>query len=401
MNDEIVLRDYQAIRQGLRSRALAQALYDTSGVLMSDVLLTLHGDEHLRRRRIENRLFRRGTFRCYERNLVPGLIEEALAPSVAAGCGDLLPLGHRTTMNLTALVAGVDRVQGDDAESDLLYHYVVRFSDAATLVHSKREHDAVRAEAAVALEEFERDFFAQSLARRQELVAEFRADRLAEDELPRDVLTALLVSQEELGLDHDAIRREVAFYLQAGSHSSANAFTHAVDDLFGWFVDHPEDRARAVEDTAFLQRCVHESMRLNPASPVAWRRAIEDTEVAGCPVHSSAKVVLDLHAANRDESVFGADADRFNPYRTTPPAVPAWGQTFGGGMHSCIGQELDAGVAPRSGDAPENQVYGTIPLMVAAVLRHGAVPDPEHPPRLDPESERPHFASYPVLFDAV
>ena len=397
ISDEFVLRDYASIREGLRNRTLAQALYDEGGVLMRGVLLTLHGEEHLRRRRIENRLFRRGTFRYYEHELVPRLIEEALAPVVAAGHADLLPLGHRTTMNLTALIAGIDRVRGDEAETDLLHHYVVRFSEGATLAHSKRDHDEVRAEIAVALDEFEHDFLTHSLARRRELVERLQAGLLEQEELPRDVLTALLVRENELGLDHEAIRREVAFYLQAGSHSSANSFTHAMDDLFTWFEEHPGDRAHAVEDIAFLQRCVHESMRLNPASPVAWRRALEDSEVAGYPVHSSAKVVFDLRAGNRDESVFGPDADRFNPHRTTPATVPPWGQTFGGGMHACIGMELDAGVVPPPGETPEDHVYGTIPLMVRAALRHGARPDPDNPPRRDTESERPHFASYPIL----
>jgi cytochrome P450 len=398
-SDELVLRDYASVRDGLRKRALKQALYDAGGELKRGVVLTLHCDEHLKRSRNENRLFRRGTFRWYEQELVPKLIEEALAPAVAAGRTDLLELGHRTTMNLTALIGGIDRLRGDEAETDLLHHYVVQFSEAATLAHSKRDHEAVLAEVAEALEQFDRDFFTVSYERRVELVGRFRAGELAEDELPRDVLTALLVSQAELGLGRTDIRREVAFYLQAGSHSSANAFTHAMDDLFTWFVDHPDDRQRVLDDVAFLQRCVHESMRLNPASPVAWRRAVEDAEVAGCPVHVSGKVVLDLRAGNRDEAVFGADAARFNPHRTVPAAVPPWGQTFGGGMHACIGMELDAGVVPRAGDPPEEHVYGTIPLMVRAALRHRARPDPDDPPRRDTESERPHFGRYPILLD--
>src|SRR5690349_11230138 len=79
---ELVLTDYVSIRDAFRRRSLAQALYDSGGVLMSGVLLTLHGDEHLRRRRIENRLFRRGTFRFYEREYVPSLIAETFAPYV-------------------------------------------------------------------------------------------------------------------------------------------------------------------------------------------------------------------------------------------------------------------------------------------------------------------------------
>jgi cytochrome P450 len=395
---ELVLTDYASIRDAFRQRALKQALYDEGGVLMRDVLLTLHGDEHLRRRRVENRLFRRGTFRHYEAELVPRLIAESLAPAVAEGRGDLLPLGHRTTLELTALIAGVDRTPGDAAEADRLHHYVVRFSAGATLVHSTRDHDEVRDEVRRALAEFDEEFVRPSAARRRELLARVERGGLGEEELPRDILTVLLRHADELGVDDDLVRREVAFYLQAGSHSSANAFTHAMDDLFGWFGEHPEDRARAREDTAFLQRCVHESIRLNPASPVAWRRAVADCELDGRTVARDTKVVFDLRAANRDASVFGPDADRFDPMREVPAAVPPWGQSFGGGMHACIGMELDAGVAPPAGGAPDGtHVYGTIPLMVRAMLDHDARPDPDDPPRRDETSERPHFASYPVL----
>lgn len=397
---ELVLTDYASIRDAFRQRSLAQALYDVGGVLMKDVLLTLHGDEHLRRRRMENRLFRRGTFRYYEREYVPGLIEETFAPSVAAGKADLLPLGHHTTMNLTALIAGIDVASGHAEETERLHHYVVCFSEGATLVHSTRDHDEVRREIVVALEEFDREFMRPSLERRRELLARFAAGEIEDDDLPRDILTVLLRNQDELELTPETIRREVAFYLQAGSHSTANAFTHAMDDLFEWFGDHPDERSHTREDTVFLQRCIHESIRLNPASPVAWRRAVDESEIGSCPVPRDAKVVFDLRAGNRDPNVFGPDAGVFNPYRELPAAVPPWGQSFGGGMHACIGMELDAGVLPDLAEPAGDHVYGTLTLMVKAMLDHDARPDPENPPRRDEASVRPHYSSYPVLLGA-
>jgi cytochrome P450 len=272
----------------------------------------------------------------------------------------------------------------------------MRFSEGATLVHSTRDHDEVRRESGIALAEFDRDFMQPSLLRRRRLLDRFATGELVEDDLPKDVLTLLLRNEEELALTPEQMRREVAFYVQAGSHSTANAFTHAMDDLFGWFGEHPEERAHACDDTLFLQRCIHESIRLNPASPVAWRRAVDEAEIGNCPVPRDGKVVFDLRAGNRDREVFGADADVFNPYRELPPGVPPWGQSFGGGMHACIGMELDAGVWPGPKDGAEH-VYGTLTLMVKAMLDHGARPDPDNPPRRDETSVRPNYASYPVL----
>src|SRR3954471_2831768 len=101
---QLTLSTYAELWDGFRQRDLRQRLYDAGGVVMRDALLDLHGEEHRRRRRVENRLFRRGTFRWWESELVPRMIDEAFAPSLAAGSGDLVQLGYRTTMNLTARV---------------------------------------------------------------------------------------------------------------------------------------------------------------------------------------------------------------------------------------------------------------------------------------------------------
>jgi cytochrome P450 len=396
---EILLDDYDSVQQAFRRKAMKQALYDEGGVIMKDALLALHGQEHRERRRLENRLFRREVFRHYDQHLMPRTIEETIKPFVAAGRADLLPIGHRTTLNLTALLSGIDRPEGTPEETERLYAFVLKFSEGATLVHSARDHEEVRSEVASMLEEFDEDFLQPSMARRRELLVQFEAGDLEEDDLPWDVLTLLMRNQDDLHLPYEVLRREIAFMLQAGSHSSANAFTHAMDDLFAWFADHPEDRARCLEDRVYLQRCVHESLRLHPASPVAWRTALEDVELRdGRRIEAGTKVVMDLMAANRDPAAFGDHPDEFDPHRCPVEGVPAWGHTFGGGMHVCIGQELDGGVTAQDDGETVVDVFGVVPLMVEAMLVHGAEPDPEKPPTWDTSSERPHFGSYPVVF---
>jgi len=399
---EVVLTDYHDVQQAFRRKALKQALYDEGGVIMRDALLTLHGQEHRARRRLENRLFRREVFALYDREFMPAIIAETLEPFVAAGKADLLPIGHRTTLHLTARIAGIDRTEGTTEETEELYRFVLKFSDGATLVHSTRDHEVVRAEVASALEEFDARFLQPSAVRRRELLERFSAGQLDEDELPKDVLTVLLRNQDQLHLPDDVVRREIAFYLQAGSHSSANAFTHAMDDIFGWLEQHPEDRERLTEDRAFLQRCVHESFRLHPASPVAWRLVTEDTQLRdGRTVSEGTKIVMDLMAANRDPAVFGEDADRYNPHRQPADGAPLWGHTFGGGMHVCIGQELDGGISwEQAGGDAQQHVLGVVPMLVLSLLQAGVRPDPDDPPRWDEGSERPHFGAYPVRFGA-
>ena len=399
---EVRLSTFEAVREAFRQKDLKQSLYDEGGVVMAGVLLTLHGDEHRSRRRLENRLFRRDTFRRYERDLVAEIISGTVAPFVAAGRADLVQVAYRVIMNLTALIAGLDRA-GTVEETESLLRYTKLFSVGATLAHSTRDHAEVRAEVAAGLADFEAEFLAPSVERRRKLLDQVAAGVLAEEALPPDVLTTLLRNEDDLDLPPDLILREVAFYLQAGSHSTANAFTHTMHELFTWVAAHPEDLARSREDRLFLQRCSHEALRLYPASPVACRVAMAPVRLrTGTEIGAGTAVVLDLMTANRDPAVFGADAGSFDPERTLPDGVAPWGHSFGGGMHACIGAELDGGLDPAATrDSPGDHLFGTVTTLAAAVLDAGVRPDPDRPPALDPDTSRPHFGSYPVIFESA
>ena len=397
----ITLDGYADVREAFRRHDLEQALYDAGGVVMADSLLVLHGADHRRRRRVENRLFRRGTFRYWEKAFLRDVVRDTLAPFAAAGRADLVELGYRTIMNLTAMVAGLDQPTGSVAETDALYRFAKKFSEGATLVHSTRDPDEVRAEVQAALEEFDALFLQPSIERRRRLLERLGAGEVTEDDLPRDVLTALLRNWDELGIDRDVLRRECAFYLQAGSHSTADAFTHAADDFFAWTRRDPRAAEKARQEPAVLQRCVYETLRLHPASPVAQRRALAPISLrGGVEIPDGAFVVLDLAAANRDPQVFD-HPDVYDPLREVPPEVPRWGHAFGGGMHACIGTELAGGVPAPDDPTPDQaheQVLGTVTLMLEALLTAGARPDPDAAPQRDPHSARDHFASYPVVF---
>ena len=153
-----------------------------------------------------------------------------------------------------------------------------------------------------------------------------------------------------------------------------------------------------------LQRFVHESLRLHPSSPESWRRATGPLVLPGeGEVAEGSKVIIDLQTANRDRSVFGDDADRFNPYRDRPPQVSPAGLSFGGGMHVCLGMNLVAGTVLRSDDEydPQNHQYGTLATILRELLARGMRPDPERPPQKIEASERDVWSMYPVRFDPV
>lgn len=395
----VTVTTHDEARDVFRQKHLRQALYDAGEVVMADVLVNLHGDEHRDRRRLENRLFRRESHLRYERELFPPIVADTLAPHVTRGHAELVGLSHQMMMNLAAFTAGVDRPLGTPEETEHLYSYMMRFIEGATLAHYTGDRAAKRAEVAAALDAFDREFLAPSIARRRHELDRLRAGAITEDELPRDVLTLLLRRGDELALTPDVVLRETCFYLLAGAHTSATAFVRTLHNVFGMTRTARVDAARAREDLGFLQRCVHETVRLQPSSPVAMRWALDDVVMkSGRSIRSGDKVVIDLMAANRDPEVFGPDPDRFDPHRVVPDGIGRAGLSFGSGMHACIGKELAAGVDVDVAAPDGETLYGLVPVAVQAVLRAGGRPDADRPAVLDPTSERGYWASYPVVF---
>jgi cytochrome P450 len=387
---------YEAAEELLRRTDLRQALYDEGAILMRKVLVNLHGQEHLVRKRVVSKILRPAFFHFYERQVFRPTLAETLAPYVAAGKADLVEFGYRVMVSLTCDFAGIDRPERSAEEADRIVMLLRTFGKAATLGQALGDRAAISADIQRALDEFDERFFTPSLRRREAMLAA-HAGRGDED-APRDVLAAMLHGSEALSTSHDVLMKEMAFYLMAGAHTSIHSTTHAVHEFLEWVKAHPEDRERADADPFFLQRCVYESIRLHPSSPTAGRRPTAPTQIAGYGAMTEDDViVIDLHAANRDTGVFGPDAATFNPHRQAARLTSLAGLSFGIGMHACIGRNLAAGTEPRPDGAAADHHYGTIPLVLRALLDHGVRRDPADAARLDATTVRKTWAYYPIL----
>jgi len=397
---EYEVSSYDGCVHALKQPDLRQSLYDAAAIMMSDVLVNLHGKEHRARRLIEGTIFRKDVFLHYEKNFLPRTLDETIRPFLEDGRGDLVDIGYRVMMNLTVDFAGIDRPKRSHEETSELLRLLKDFSLAPALGQSLNDDiEPKKARIRKAMAEFDERFFTPSRRRREALLAEVEAGRMEKDELPDDVLMALILGQEKLQMTDEQFLQEGIFYMLAGAHTTIHSLAHAMHELFEWLDAHPEDIALLKDDPFFIQSCVFESLRLHPSSPVAKRRALcPVTLVEGEEVAEGEEVVVNMRQANRNPEFFGEDPDRYNPHREVTGGKTAYGLSMGYGMHACIGRNLAIGVEPRPNSTCEDHQYGTVPLIVESLLRFGVQRDPEGEPRKDEAITRITWSEYPVVF---
>lgn len=372
------------------------------GNIRDGIVSTSHGAVHRARRRVENTQFRPERLREYEKELFPAIMGSMLDRLIGRGTVDLFPLGELLAVTLAARRAGLDPDTDDLDELRRLVSYVDAFSQGSAILDA-RDPDAVRALVRAALDSFETEFVRPAWQRRAALIEDVQAGRLDRSALPSDILTVLLLHRDEpnMALEDDGrVVREVATYLQGGTHTSSQTLINALDLLFGL----GEQAARALErvatDLLFAQRCIHETLRLRPTTPRIKRHAEADTVVAGTPIPKGALVILDVAQANRDPALFGPNPDEFDPDRAVDADIPRWGLSFGAGPHQCPGRIVAGGLpVPADGIADPDHLFGLVALMLQEIVRRGVTPDPDARPARDDRTERfTRWRSYPVRF---
>lgn len=394
------LTAYRDCERALKLPDLKQALYDEGAILMDQVLVTLHGEEHRQRRNAEMRVFRRHFFRHFELQTIPSVFDDVMS-EVNAEEEDIVDLGYHFMVFLALKFAGIDPQQNTRDEFNDMVAMLRSFGVAATLGQA-RDKDLAEATQAVrdTLQEFDQRFFEPSAVRRQNLIEQARAGEIEEDQLPMDVLTVLINDKDKLNLARDMVVRETAFYFLAGAHTSVHSLGHAVHHLLSWCERHADSKAELIADRAKVQRFIHESFRLHPSSPVSKRRCLSDMKLPdGQKAAAGDIVIINLRQANRDVEIFGDDAADFNPARKIQSGVPETGITFGIGTHACLGKNLAAGNLARPGALPEeSHQYGAVAWIAHALLKAGIQKHPDDAPELDQTIDRETWLRYPVCF---
>lgn len=217
-----------------------------------------------------------------------------------------------------------------------------------------------------------------------------------------DVLSHLCRETDEHGRPYEmkAIVDHTIFLLFAAHDTSTSALAHLAMYLGG----NAAMQARLREHLTafgpgplahgdlprldFAEHCFHEAMRLHPPVPMAMRRTIRETELAGYRIPAHTVLHLPMMINQRDPR-WWTDPERFDPDRFAPPRSeqrrhPMAFHPFGGGAHKCIGMHFaemlvkvflhrfvqtysfctPAGYAPRLEWVPLPKPADGVPLML-------------------------------------
>lgn len=97
---------------------------------------------------------------------------------------------------------------------------------------------------------------------------------------------------------------------------------------------YPEQRQKLRDDPSLIPRAIEEMLRMDPPSPIQFRKVTKDVEMHGVTMKAGDNVALLTAAATRDDRHW-EDPETFNIERAPKRHV-----TFGYGPHTCLGASL-------------------------------------------------------------
>lgn len=172
------------------------------------------------------------------------------------------------------------------------------------------------------------------------------AARRASGDLGHDMMGALLADP---ALDDLTVQRTLGGMLVGSIDTTASSVARVVA-MLGRNPALAAGIAADLDDPERVAGWCWEALRLWPHNPILLREAAEAGDLAGVPIAPGDKVILWIHAAMLDPSVF-PDPRRLDPSRPAGSYLH-----FGGGLHPCAGRAVND---------------FQIPILVAALVRRG------------------------------
>jgi cytochrome P450 len=146
-----------------------------------------------------------------------------------------------------------------------------------------------------------------------------------------DLIGKLLGAEVEGGpMPEEEIAGTVMFIFTAGTEEVTGLIGNALLLL----AEHPEQRARLVENPAEIPAAVEEVLRFETIVQHLVKRPTREVELHGTVIPEGARVLLLYGSANRDDREF-EEPDRFDITRKIRGLA-----SFAGGIHRCLGAPL-------------------------------------------------------------
>ena len=174
---------------------------------------------------------------------------------------------------------------------------------------------------------------AENMAQSVELLEYFGGVIAERRARPGDDLISVLVHSEIDGerLEEFDLLMFCMTLLVAGNETTRNLLSHGALAL----ATYPEQRALLARDPTLMPRAVEEMLRWGSPVSSFMRMATRDTELRGIHIREGDRLLMLYSAANRDEGLFGDDAEEFRVQRDASRHV-----AFGFGEHFCLGAQL-------------------------------------------------------------
>lgn len=185
--------------------------------------------------------------------------------------------------------------------------------------------------------------------------------------LQPDLISMMIHSDAMREMDDNEFIGNLILLIVGGNDTTRNTMSGLAYGLDKY----PDQRAKLEADPSLIPNAVSELIRWQTPLAHMRRTATQDTELMGQQIKAGDKLALWYISGNRDESVFGEDADKLIVDRPNARRHLA----FGHGIHRCVGArlaELQIGILLEEMAARRMRVNVTgAPERVSACFVHG------------------------------
>ncbi len=266
-------------------------------------LVGMDEPEHRRLRNLVAQAFRQKTLAHWDTDLVVPVVDDKIDEFVDRGEAELVSeFTYHYPAQVIAAILGLPREE-----------YAFFHPRALAVINV-----AVRPEEGIVASEELRDYFAG-----------FMAERRAN---PGSDIISELVQAE---LDGERLGDEEIFsFLRLLLPAGAETTYRATGSFLYGLLTNPDQLAALQADRSLMPRAIEESIRWEGPLLITSRECATDTEVAGVPIAKGSMVVVNVGAANHDETRWDRP-DEFDIFREAQPHI-----AFGHGVHMCLGMHL-------------------------------------------------------------